>query len=97
MKFWGFFGSGGFWKVQLDVKNVGGHLDVALRERAGALSKVVGRLQLVLLMLVLCFLGLRSSLARFEASVFLLVYMLLKLRMLPFFNLCLLCCNCAGS
>ena len=35
-------GDGGFWKVQLDVSDLGGHLDFTLRALAGALSKRVG-------------------------------------------------------
>ena len=30
---------GGFWRVQLDVRDLGGHPDFTLRARAGALSK----------------------------------------------------------
>ena len=36
MKLWD-----GFWKVQLDVKDLGGHLDFTFRARAGRLSKRV--------------------------------------------------------
>ena len=32
----------GFWKVQLDVRDLGGHLDFTYRARAGTLSKRVG-------------------------------------------------------
>ena len=32
-------GDGGFWKVQLDVRDLGGHLDFTCRARAGTLSK----------------------------------------------------------
>ena len=32
----------GFWKVQLDVRVLGGHLDFTFRARDGALSKRVG-------------------------------------------------------
>ena len=35
-------GGGGFWKVQLDVRDLGGHLDFTFRARAGTLSKRVG-------------------------------------------------------
>ena len=34
MKFWDVFGSCGFWKVQLDVRDLGGHLNFTLRARA---------------------------------------------------------------
>ena len=43
MKLWDVSGSGGFWKVQLDVRDLGGHLDLTLRARAGTLSHRVGR------------------------------------------------------
>ena len=33
-----FLGGGGFWKVQLDVRDLGGHLDFTLRAWAGTLS-----------------------------------------------------------
>ena len=41
MKLWDVSGSGGFWKVHLDVRDLGGHLDFTLRARAGTLSKRV--------------------------------------------------------
>ena len=42
MKLWDISGDGGFWKVQLDVRDLGGHLDFTFRARAGTLSKRVG-------------------------------------------------------
>ena len=42
MKLWDISGDGGFWKVQLDVRDLGGHLDFTYRARAGTLSKRVG-------------------------------------------------------
>ena len=39
IKLWGISGDGSFWKVQLDVRDLGGHLDFTLRARAGTLSK----------------------------------------------------------
>ena len=42
MKIWDVSGDGGFWKVQLDVRDLGGHLDFTTRRaRAGTLSKRV--------------------------------------------------------
>ena len=41
MKLWDISGDGGFWKVQLDVRDVGGHLDFTLRARDGTLSSSV--------------------------------------------------------
>ena len=37
MKLWDISGDGGFWKVQLDVRDLGGHLDYTLRACAGTL------------------------------------------------------------
>ena len=42
MKLWDISGDGGFWKVQLDVRDLGGHLDFTYRARARTLSKRVG-------------------------------------------------------
>ena len=39
---WDVSGDGGFWKVQLDVWDLGGHLDFTWRARAGTLSQRVG-------------------------------------------------------
>ena len=41
MKLWDVSGGGSFWKVQLDVRDLGGHLDFTRRARAGTLSKRV--------------------------------------------------------
>ena len=42
MKLWDISGSGSCWKVQLDVRDLSGHLDFTGRVRAGTLSKRVG-------------------------------------------------------
>ena len=42
MKLWDISGEGGFWKVQFDVKDLGGHLDFINRARVGTLSRGVG-------------------------------------------------------
>ena len=42
MKLWDISGEGGFWKVQLDVRDLGGHLDFTFRAQAGTLSRRVG-------------------------------------------------------
>ena len=42
MKLWDISGDGGFWKVQLDVRDLDGHFDFTFRARAGTLSKRVG-------------------------------------------------------
>ena len=41
MKLWDVAGDGDFWKVQLDVRDLGGHLDFTCRARAGPLSNRV--------------------------------------------------------
>ena len=43
MKLWDVSGSGGFGGVQLDVMDLGGHLDFTLRARAGTLPHRVGK------------------------------------------------------
>ena len=43
MKLWDTSGNGGFWNVQLDVRDLGGHLDFTFRARAGTLSNRVGK------------------------------------------------------
>ena len=43
MKLWDISGDGGFWKVQLDVRDLGGHLDFTYRARGGTLSHRVGK------------------------------------------------------
>ena len=39
MKMWDISGDGGFWKVQLDVRDLDGDLDFTLRARTGTLCK----------------------------------------------------------
>ena len=41
IKLWDISGDGGFWKVRLDVRDLGGHLDFTRRAGAGTLSKRV--------------------------------------------------------
>ena len=41
MKLWDVAGDGGLWKVQLDVRDLGGHLHFTLRGWAGTLSNRV--------------------------------------------------------
>ena len=41
VKLWDISENGGLWKVQLDVRDLGGHLDFTLRARAGTLSNRV--------------------------------------------------------
>ena len=43
MKLCDISGDGGFWKVQLDVRDLGGHLDFTFRARAGTLSNRVSK------------------------------------------------------
>ena len=42
VKLWDISGEGGFGKFQLDVRDLGGHLDFTYRARAGTLSRRVG-------------------------------------------------------
>ena len=42
MKLWDISGDGKCWKVQLDIRDLGGHLDFTFRAWAGTLSKTVG-------------------------------------------------------
>ena len=41
MKLWGISGDGSFWKVQLDVRDLGRHLDFTFGARAGTLPRRV--------------------------------------------------------
>ena len=43
MKLWDISGDGGFGKVQLDIRDLGGHLDFTYRSRAGTLSRRIGK------------------------------------------------------
>ena len=55
VKLWDFSGDGRFWKVQLDVRDLGRHLDFTKRAGAGTLScRISRRLLLVWLLLVPC-------------------------------------------
>ena len=80
MKLWDISGDGGFWKVQLDVRDLGGHLDFALRARAGTLSKRVGEATCGVASVGALPLGFQVKLV---ASIFLLASMLLKHLMSP--------------
>ena len=74
MKLWDVSGGGGFWKVQLDVRDLGGHLDFTRRARVGTLSKRVWVLYLWVF---------RLSLDLSVVSIFLQISMLLKSLMSP--------------
>ena len=54
MKLWDISGDGRFWKVQLDVRDLGRHLDFTNRARAGTLSCRVKSATAVLLRWVPC-------------------------------------------
>ena len=41
MKLWKVSGDGELWKVELDVRHLGGHLDFTGKARAGTLSRRV--------------------------------------------------------
>ena len=74
MQLWDVSGDGGFWKVQLDVRDLGGHLDFTRRARVGTLSKRVWVLYLWVF---------RLSLDWSVVSIFLQVSTLLKRLMSP--------------
>ena len=84
MKLWDISGDGGFWKVQIDVRDLGGHLDFTYRARAGTLSGRVSEATVgVAAVGALPFWVFRLSWAWFVVSIFLLAYMLLRLLMSP--------------
>ena len=62
MKLWDISGDGGFWKVQLDVRDLGGHLDFTRRARAGTLSKRVAEATVGVAAVGALFLGLQVKL-----------------------------------
>ena len=53
MKLWDISGDGGFWKVQLDIRDLGGHLDFTIVLVLVLFLVELVRLLLVLLLLVL--------------------------------------------
>ena len=83
MKLWDISGDGGFWKVQLDVRDLGGHLDFTKRARAGTLSKKVGEATVGVAAVGALPLGFQVKLGLVRCSIFLLVFMLLKPPMSP--------------
>ena len=84
MKLWDVSGDGGFWKVQLDVRDLGGHLDFTYRARAGTLSHRVRKATIgVVAVGAITFRVFRLSWVSFVVSIFLLASMLLKLLMSP--------------
>ena len=84
VKLWYVAGDGGFWKVQLDVRDLGGHLDFTFRAWAGTLSKRVGEAT-VGVGFCWCFtFGFPGqSWVRFVVNIFQLASMLLRLLMSP--------------
>ena len=83
MKLWDISGDGSFWKVQLDVRDLGGHLDLTRRARAGTLPKRVGEATVGVAAVGALPLDFKSSLGWFAVSISLLVFMRLKLLMSP--------------
>ena len=83
MKLWDISGDGGFWKVQLDVRDLGGHLDFTFRARAGTLSKRIGEATVGVASVGALPLAFRSSWDLYVVSIFQLASMLLRLRMFP--------------
>ena len=80
MKLWDISCDGGFWKVQLDVKDLDGHLDFTCRVRAGNLSHKIGEAT-VGVAVVRCQQVFKSSWAWYVVGIFLLASTLLKLHM----------------
>ena len=76
VKLWDVSGGGSFWKVQLDVMDLGGLLDFTRMART--LSKRVGEPTVGVAAVGALLLVFRLSLAWFVVSMFLLVFMLLK-------------------
>ena len=84
MKLWDISGDGSFWKVQLDVRDLGGHLDFTLRARAGSLSKRIRDAILGVAAVGALPLGFQVNLGLWlVVSIFLLAFMLLKLLTSP--------------
>ena len=84
MKLWDISGDGGLWKVQLDVRDLGGHLDFTFGARAGTLSRRLGGVTIgVAAVGAFTFRVLRSSWDLFVVSIFLQAYMLLRHLMSP--------------
>ena len=84
VKLWDISGEGGFWKVQLDVRDLGGHLDFTYRARAGTLSGRVGKATVGVTAVGALPLGFLAKLGLVRGKVsFLLVYMPLRLLMSP--------------
>ena len=82
LKLWDVAGDGGFWKVQLDVRDLGGHLDFTLSARAGTLSKRIREAIFGVAAVGALPLGFQVKLW-FVVNIFLPVSMLLKLPMSP--------------
>ena len=83
MKLWGISGDGGFWKVQLDVRDLVGHLDFTYRARAGTLSKRVGEATVGVAAVGALPLGFQVKMGLVRGKYFLLASMLLRLLMSP--------------
>ena len=83
MKLWDISEDGSFWKVQLDVRDLGGHLDFTWKARAGTLSERVGEATVRVAAVGALPLGFQVKLGWFAVSIFLLVFMRLKLLMSP--------------
>ena len=81
VKLWDISENGGLWKVQLDVRDLGGHLDFTLRARAGTLSNRVREATLGVASVGALPLGFQVSWVLFVISIFLPVSKLLKLPM----------------
>ena len=83
MKLCDISGDGGFWKVQLDVRDLGGHLDFTYRARAGILSKRIREATCGVASVGALPLGFQVKLGLVRGKYLLLASMLLKLLMAP--------------
>ena len=81
MKLWDISGDGGFWKVQLDVRDLGGHLDLPGGLGLVLFQRGLVRPRLGLLLLVLYLWDFMLSWGWFVVGIFLPISMLPKLLM----------------
>ena len=83
MKLWDISGNGKVWKVQLDIRDLGGILILPEEPELVLCEIGCGKPRLVWLLLVSHLLVFRSRWARLGVSIFLLVFMLLRCLVFP--------------
>ena len=84
MRQWDVAGGGRPWKVELDVRDLGGHLDLTFRARAGTLSRRVKEATQGVSAVGALPLGFQVKLGPVRVIFCLLVFMLLRLRIFLF-------------